>query len=99
MSDGRRVGSWVHGAALGTLGGLVMGESIALLWVWEGGGLRAMALLEAMAGVAVVCVGAAARSWRFIVGAVVAAGVAACVAPVAASVLRETLRTIGWAGA
>lgn len=99
LHDGLRVGSWIHGAALGTLGGLLMGEAIALLWVWEGESLRTMALLEAMAGVAIVCLGAAARSWRFIVGAVVAAGVAACLAPAAASILRETLRTIGWAGA
>ncbi|MEV4420484.1 hypothetical protein AB0L40_10985 [Patulibacter sp. NPDC049589] len=96
---GRVVGSWVHGAALGTLGGLLMGESIALLWVWDGGGLRAVATLEGLGGVAVVAVGAAARSWRFIVGAVLACAAAATVAPIATTALRETLRTIGWAGA
>jgi hypothetical protein len=93
------VASWVHGAALGTLGGLLMGESIALLWVWDGGGLRTMAVLEGLAGAAVVAVGAAARSWRFILGAVIASAAAATVAPIATTVLREALRRIGWAGA
>lgn len=95
---GRPVASWMHGAALGTLGGLLMGESIALLWVWDSGGLRTMAILEGLGGVAVVAVGAAARSWRFIVAAVLASAVAATVAPIATTVLREALRTVGWAG-
>lgn len=99
LRDGRRAGSWIHGAALGTLGGLVMGESIALLWVWDGGGLRTMALLEGLGGAAIVVLGAATRPWRFIVAAVVAAALAATVAPIVTTVLRETLRTIGWAGA
>jgi hypothetical protein len=98
-ADGtRRVGSWLHGAALGTLGGLLMGESVALLWVWDEGGLHAMAVLEGLAGVAIVVLGSAARSWRFIVGAVLASAVAATLAPIATTVLREALRTIGWAG-
>lgn len=97
--DGRPVGSWIHGLALGTLGGLLMGESIALLWVWDGEGLRAMAVLEGLGGAALVAFGAAARSWRFILAAVVAAAVSATVAPIATTALRETLRTIGWAGA
>ncbi|CAB4915461.1 unannotated protein [freshwater metagenome] len=97
--DGRPAASWVHGLALGTLGGLLMGESIALLWVWDGEGLRTMAVLEGLGGAAIVAVGAAARSWRFIVGAVLASAVAATVAPIATTALRETLRTIGWAGA
>jgi F0F1-type ATP synthase membrane subunit c/vacuolar-type H+-ATPase subunit K len=97
--DGRLAGSWLHGLALGTLGGLLMGESIALLWVWDEGGLRSMAVLEGLGGAALVAFGAAARPWRFIVGAVLASAVAATVAPIATTVLRETLRTIGWAGA
>ncbi|WP_169738335.1 hypothetical protein [Patulibacter minatonensis] len=97
-ATGRLTGSWVHGAALGTLGGLLMGESIALLWVWEGGGLRTMAILEGLGGVAIVAVGAAMRSWRFMVGAVLASAVAATLAPIATTALRDTLRTIGWAG-
>ncbi|MEN0014986.1 MAG: hypothetical protein AAGC46_16570 [Solirubrobacteraceae bacterium] len=92
-------GSWLHGAALGTLGGLLMGESIALLYVWNGVGLRTMATLEGLAGVALVVVGCTARSWRFIVAAVVFATISAAVAPVATTALRDTLRSIGWAGA
>jgi hypothetical protein len=97
--DGRLTASWLHGVALGTLGGLLMGESIALLWVWDGEALRTMAILEGLAGAAIVAVGAAARSWRFIVGAVLASAAAATIAPIATTALRETLRTIGWAGA
>ncbi|WP_022930081.1 hypothetical protein [Patulibacter americanus] len=97
--DGRARGSWLHGAALGVLGGLLMGESIALLWVWEQPGLRAMATLEGVAGAVIVAAGAAARARRFVIAAVVAAGITAAVAPVLTTGLRDALRTIGWAGA
>jgi hypothetical protein len=97
--DGRREGSWLQGAALGVLGGLLMGESIALLWVWDQPGLRAMATLEGLAGAGVVAVGAAARSWRFILAAVAATAVTAAIAPGVTTLLRDALRTVGWAGA
>ncbi len=95
----RRGRDWLHGAAIGTLGGLLMGESIALLWVWDGVGLRAMATLEGLAGVALVVLGCVGRGWRFVVAAVLAAAVVATVAPIATTLVRETLRQIGWAGA
>jgi hypothetical protein len=98
-SGGRTVASWMHGAALGTLGGLLIGEAIALLWVWDGVQLRTMATLEGIGGVALVCFGCVGRSWRFAVGAVVFAAISASVAPIATTALRETLRSIGWAGA
>jgi hypothetical protein len=98
-SDGHPQGSWLHGAALGVLGGLLIGESIALLWVWEQPGLRAMATLEGAAGALVVAVGAAARARRFVLAALVAAALTAAVAPVLTTGLRDALRTIGWAGA
>jgi hypothetical protein len=97
--DGRPRGSWLHGAALGVLGGLLMGESIALLWVWEQPGLRTMATLEGAAGAVIVAAGAATRARRFVIAAVVAAGMTAAVAPVLTTGLRDALRTIGWAGA
>lgn len=97
--DGAPEGSWLHGAALGVLGGLLMGESIALLWVWEQPGLRTMATLEGVAGAVVVALGAATRAKRFVLAAVLAAGATATVAPVVTTALRDALRTIGWAGA
>jgi hypothetical protein len=97
--DGPPVASWVHGAALGTLGGLLIGEAVALLWVWDGLNLRAMATLEGLGGIALVVVGCIGRSWRFVVAALFAAVLSAAVAPIATTMLREALRTIGWAGA
>lgn len=96
---GRPVASWLHGAALGTLGGLLIGEAIALLWVWEGLTLRTMATLEGLGGVALVVAGSVGRSWRFVASALVFTAISATLAPVATTVLRETLRSIGWAGA
>ncbi|MBJ7472281.1 MAG: hypothetical protein JHD16_13325 [Solirubrobacteraceae bacterium] len=96
---GRPAASWLHGAALGTLGGLLIGEAVALLWVWDGPSLRAMALLEGVGGVALVIAGSLGRSWRFVAGAMVFAALSAVVAPAATTLLRESLRMIGWAGA
>ncbi len=96
---GGRARDLLRGAGLGTLGGLLMGESIALLWVWDQEPLRAMAALEGLAGAAVVAVGALGRSWRFILAAVALAAITASVAPVATTMVRDALRTIGWAGA
>lgn len=96
---GRPIASWLHGAALGTLGGLLIGEAIALLWIWDNPDLRAMAMLEALGGAALVLVGSLGRNWRFVVAAVTAAAVAATIAPLLASLLRQTLRAIGWVGA
>lgn len=99
VHGGRPVVSWLHGAALGTLGGLLIGEAMALLWIWDGADLRTMAMLEALGGAALVVAGSLGRSWRFVVAAVAAAAVAATVAPALTSLLRETLRAIGWGGA
>lgn len=90
---------WVQGASVGTLGGLLVGEAIALLWVWESLSLRTMATLEGIGGVAIVLIASIGRSWRWVLAAVVAAAVTATIAPVATTMVRETLRTIGWAGA
>lgn len=90
---------WLQGASVGTLGGLLVGEAIALLWVWESPGLRTMAMLEALAGVGIVLVAAVGRSWRWLVAAVLAGGATVAIAPVVATLVRESLRTIGWAGA
>lgn len=97
--SGRLVASWLQGAALGTLGGLLIGEAIALLWIWDNADLRAMATLEALGGAALVLFGSLGRNWRFVIAAVTAAAVAATIAPMLASLLRETLRAIGWVGA
>ncbi len=94
-----QVRAWLQGASVGALGGLLVGEAIALLWVWDSSALRTMAMLEALAGAGLVAVAALGRSWQWIVAAVLAAGVTASLAPVAATLVRETLRTIGWAGA
>lgn len=96
---GPPVASWLHGAALGTLGGLLIGEAIAVRWVWDNPDLRAMAMIEAFAGAALVFVGSLGRSWRFVVASVAATAVTAMVAPGLASLLRETLRAVGWVGA
>lgn len=90
---------WLQGASVGTLGGLLVGEAIALLWVWDSPGLRTMAMLEAIAGVGIVVVAAVGRSWRWMVAAILAGGLTVAIAPIAATAVRETLRTIGWAGA
>ena len=96
---GRPVASWVHGAALGTLGGLLIGEAVALLWVWEGANLRTMAALEGIGGFALVVAGSIGRSWRFVLAALTFAALTATVAPAATTLLRDALRTVGWAGA
>jgi hypothetical protein len=90
---------WLQGASVGTLGGLLVGEAIALLWVWDSPGLRTMAMLEAIGGIGIVVVAAIGRSWRWMLAAVLAGGVTVAVAPIVATMVRETLRTIGWAGA
>lgn len=90
---------WLQGASVGTLGGLLVGEAIALLWVWDSMELRTMAMLEALAGVGIVVIAAVGRSWRWMVAAVLAGGLTVAIAPVAATVVRESLRSIGWAGA
>lgn len=90
---------WMQGAALGTLGGLLMGESIALLWVWDQHDLRVMATLEGLGGAALVAFAAVGRSWRWIVAALIAAAATATVAPIVTTMVREALRRIGWAGA
>jgi hypothetical protein len=96
---GRPKASWLHGAALGTLGGLLVGEAIALLWVWDTTNLRAMATLEGMGAMALVAAGTIGRSWRFAVAAAIALAASAAVAPAATTLLRDALRSIGWAGA
>lgn len=96
---GRPAPSWLHGAALGTLGGLLIGEAIALLWVWDGLALRTMATLEGLGGVALVIAGSVGRSWRFVISAYGFAALSAVVAPALTTLLRESLRMIGWAGA
>ncbi|WP_320668484.1 DUF6518 family protein [Patulibacter defluvii] len=96
---GGRARVWLQGAAVGTLGGLLMGESIALLWVWDQHDLRVMATLEGLAGAALVALAAVGRSWRWIAAAVVAAAVTATVAPIVTTMVREALRRVGWAGA
>ncbi|MGE4425591.1 MAG: hypothetical protein AB7G37_03955 [Solirubrobacteraceae bacterium] len=88
----------VRGLAIGVMAGLLMGESIALLWVWEDGGLRKMALLEG-AGGCVVLGGAILVGWRAVIASLPAAMVTATFAPLAATALRETLRRFGWGGA
>lgn len=98
-ATGGRARVWLQGASVGTLGGLLMGESIALLWVWDSGSLRTMAMLEGLGGAALVAVAAVGRPWRWIVASVAAAAVTATVAPIVTTMVRETLRTIGWAGA
>lgn len=95
----RSIRPWLQGASVGALGGLLVGEAIALLWVWDSPGLRTMAILEALAGVGIVVVAAIGRSWRWMTAAVLAGGLTVAIAPVAATTVREALRTIGWAGA
>ncbi|MCK9248514.1 MAG: hypothetical protein M0P31_05995 [Solirubrobacteraceae bacterium] len=89
---------WLRGLAIGVLAGLLMGESIALLWVWEDGGLRKMALLEGAAG-CVALGGAILVGWRAVIASLPAVLVTATFAPLAATALRETLRRFGWGGA
>ena len=96
---GPPIASWLHGAALGTLGGLLIGEAIALLWVWDSLSLRTMAGLEGLGGAGLVVAGCLGRSWRFVIAAFAFAALSAAVAPIATTMLRETLRSIGWAGA
>ncbi len=90
---------WLQGASVGTLGGLLMGEAIALLWVWDSLSLRSMAMLEGLGGAALVVIAAIGRPWRWIVAAVLATAFTATVAPIATTLVRESLRSIGWAGA
>lgn len=90
---------WVQGASVGTLGGLLIGEAIALLWVWESLSLRTMATLEGLGGAALVLIASIGRPWRWVLAAFAAAAFTATIAPIATTMVRETLRSIGWAGA
>lgn len=90
---------WLQGASVGTLGGLLIGEAIALLWVWESLSLRTMATLEGLGGAALVLVASIGRPWRWVLAAFTAAAITATIAPIATTMVRETLRSIGWAGA
>ncbi|MBF6621546.1 MAG: hypothetical protein ITG02_15120 [Patulibacter sp.] len=58
-----------------------------------------MAMLEGLGGVALVAIAMIGRPWRWIVAAILAAGFTATVAPIATTLVRESLRSIGWAGA
>ncbi len=90
---------WLQGASVGTLGGLLAGEAIALLWVWNSTSLRTIALLEGLAGAGLVVIAAVGRPWRWALAALLAAALTVAVAPITATLVRETRRTIGWAGA
>lgn len=90
---------WLQGAAIGTLGGLLIGEAIALLWVWDQPNLRTMAMLEGLGGAAIVFLAALGRPWRWLLAAALATATTATIAPIVTTMLRETLRGIGWAGA
>lgn len=90
---------WLQGASVGMLSGLLIGEAIALLWVWDSPSLRTMAMLEGLGGAALVAIAAVGRPWRWVVAAGIAVVFTATVAPIATTLVRESLRSIGWAGA
>lgn len=94
-----RARPWLQGSSVGTLGGLLIGEAIALLWVWDSMSLRTMAMLEGLGGAALVLIASIGRPWRWALAAFTAAAITATVAPIATTMVRETLRSIGWAGA
>lgn len=94
-----RAKPWLQGASVGTLGGLLIGEAIALFWVWDSPSLRTMAMLQGLGGGALVVIAVIGRPWRWVLAAILAAAFTATVAPIATTLVRETLRTIGWAGA
>lgn len=88
----------ISGAATGTMAGLLLAESVALLRVWDAQGYRSMAILEAIGALAILGVASFGRPVKWAAAAAVTALTVGFFGQIFVVALRESLRWFGWHG-